>query len=70
VGGFGATGAGLHTHGTPSCVSNNHATQPSPVPSCHPTQCRRVLKYTYVYGYYMPAAAPERVLFEDLQVRA
>jgi hypothetical protein len=29
-----------------------------------------VLKYTYVYGYYMPAAAPERVLFEDLQVRA
>lgn len=32
-----------------------------------PTQCRRVLKYTYVQSYYMDNNAPERPLFEDLQ---
>lgn len=32
-------------------------------------QCRRVLKYTYVFGYYMKESAEKR-LFEYLQVRA
>ena len=32
-------------------------------------QCRRVLKYTYVYGYYMPGGeSSEKRLFEHLQV--
>lgn len=29
--------------------------------------CRRVLKYTYVMGYYMPSSAPCRLLFERHQ---
>jgi hypothetical protein len=32
-------------------------------------QCRRVLKHTYVFGFFMSPAAPERALFEHLQVR-
>ncbi len=30
-------------------------------------ECRRVLKYTYVLGYYMKAETPERTLFEHMQ---
>merc|ERR1719282_531696 len=29
--------------------------------------CRRVLKRTYVYGYYLQEAGPEKNLFENLQ---
>merc|ERR1719160_2066530 len=29
--------------------------------------CRRVLKWTYVYGYYLQESGPEKNLFEDLQ---
>jgi len=29
--------------------------------------CRRVLKWTYVYGYYLEEAGPEKNLFEHLQ---
>mmetsp|Transcript_35458 Transcript_35458/g.101944 ORF Transcript_35458/g.101944 Transcript_35458/m.101944 type:complete len:551 (-) Transcript_35458:170-1822(-) len=29
--------------------------------------CRRVLKWTYVYGYYLDEAGPEKNLFEHLQ---
>merc|ERR1719399_101437 len=29
--------------------------------------CRRVLKWTYVYGYYLEEAGPEKNLFEFLQ---
>merc|ERR1719473_1403181 len=29
--------------------------------------CRRVLKWTYVYGYYLEDAGPEKNLFEHLQ---
>ena len=27
-------------------------------------ECRKVLKYTYVYGYYLPDDCQERELFE------
>merc|ERR1719225_2600651 len=29
--------------------------------------CRRVLKWTYVYGYYLEETGPEKNLFEHLQ---
>merc|ERR1712084_134124 len=29
--------------------------------------CRRVLKWTYVYGYYLETVGPEKNLFEHLQ---
>merc|ERR1719197_3093 len=29
--------------------------------------CRRVLKWTYVYGYYLEESGPEKNLFEHLQ---
>merc|ERR1719422_2264225 len=29
--------------------------------------CRRVLKWTYVYGYYLEENGPEKNLFEHLQ---
>jgi ariadne-1 len=29
--------------------------------------CRRVLKYTYVFGYYLPKLTPRRALFEHQQ---
>jgi ariadne-1 len=38
------------------------------LPRVHASQCRRVLKYTYVYGFYMPEGR-EKALFEDLQSR-
>jgi len=30
-------------------------------------ECRRVLKYTYVFGFYLAPKAPKRELFEDQQ---
>mmetsp|Transcript_33556 Transcript_33556/g.44297 ORF Transcript_33556/g.44297 Transcript_33556/m.44297 type:complete len:506 (+) Transcript_33556:306-1823(+) len=30
-------------------------------------ECRRALKYTYVYGYYLPDSSPHKSLFEDHQ---
>uniref|UniRef100_A0A6S9ISQ1 RBR-type E3 ubiquitin transferase n=1 Tax=Heterosigma akashiwo TaxID=2829 RepID=A0A6S9ISQ1_HETAK len=30
-------------------------------------ECRRALKYTYVYGYYLPDSSPHKTLFEDHQ---
>ncbi len=30
-------------------------------------QCRRTLKYTYVFAFYLPDATPEKNLFEWLQ---
>lgn len=30
-------------------------------------ECRRVLKYTYVYGFYLTREGPEKTLFEHLQ---
>ena len=32
-------------------------------------ECRRVLKFTYVYGFYLPHDTAKRELFEDHQVR-
>ena len=31
-------------------------------------ECRRVLKFTYVYGFYLPHDTAKRELFEDHQV--
>lgn len=30
-------------------------------------ECRRVLKYTYVFGYYLPEGSARKRLFEDHQ---
>jgi hypothetical protein len=32
-------------------------------------ECRRVLKYTYVFGYYLPEGTARKRLFEHHQVR-
>jgi ariadne-1 len=31
--------------------------------------CRRVLQWTYVYGFYLPSNSKDRVLFESHQQR-
>ena len=31
-------------------------------------ECRRVLKFTYVFGFYLPHDTAKRELFEDHQV--
>ena len=52
------------THG--ACARHPAASPPPPPRRC--AQCRRVLKYTYVYGFYLPEGR-EKALFEDLQSR-
>jgi ariadne-1 len=32
-------------------------------------ECRRVLKYTYVYAYYLPENTTHKIIFEDMQAQ-